>query len=79
MSDNLIAALSLHQWYTTVWGDGRGGYGWKCSCGVMDWGTGAENPERYERHPTRAAAAVAAVRHVAEAIPEPHDSGSNDG
>lgn len=62
--------LAEHKWYTTRWGDGHGGHGWKCSCGVQDWGTGDENPERYKRYPDAAEASLAAARHVGYALRE---------
>lgn len=58
-------ALSGHMWYITRWGGGNGGYGWKCSCGIVGWGTGVENPARYVRHASREAAALVAVEHIA--------------
>ncbi|MFE6966857.1 hypothetical protein ACFVAJ_17235 [Agromyces sp. NPDC057679] len=77
-NDQLIGVLALHQWHIARWGDGSGGFCWRCSCGVMDWGTGAENPERYERYETNADAAAAAVRHIAAAIAAT-DGQANDG
>ena len=59
--------LAEHPWHITIWGD-LPGYGWRCSCGILDWGTEAENPARYVHHPTREAACLAAVEHITEAL-----------
>lgn len=56
-----------HVTHTTIWG-GTGRYGWKCSCGVHDWGTQVENPGRYEQFSSRETAANTAAGHVADAI-----------
>lgn len=70
--------LANHKWYTTIWGSGPKGYGWKCSCGINDWGTGAENPERYARYDTNEAASLAAVDHIAAALTNHTNSTSEE-
>lgn len=74
MSDNptllaardLAAGLAGHQWSLSRWSGG--GWTWHCACGIHDWGTGAENPSRYVRHPDRDAAARSATEHVTDAL-----------
>lgn len=57
--------LAAHRWYTTRWGDGGGGYNWRCACGTNDNGNASENPERYKRYGSEASASEAAVSHIA--------------
>ncbi len=67
---DVSGTLAAHQWHITRWGDGLGGWGWQCRCGINDWGTGAENPERYRRFETVDVARHAAVVHIALALSE---------
>lgn len=66
--EQIAEVTSGHVTYTTIWANGAGARGWKCSCGVHNWGTAAENPTRYQQYPTREAAALAAAEHVADAV-----------
>lgn len=68
-----VIALARHRWTISRWVDGRGGYAWRCACGVMDHGTAAENPERFERYPTPEMADLSAAAHVLASLPLPAD------
>jgi hypothetical protein len=66
--EQIAEVASNHVTYTTIWANGTGSRGWKCSCGVHNWGTAEENPTRYQEYETRKKATMAAAEHVADAV-----------